>query len=185
MPPSQADALFCGWGSIPPHLASVQTRSALWRTGGRQVCFLTHAPPACLPSRFLYRLGNPGVEAFALGLGGCGGSPVDLWRDPEGDLPGEWLIWSPASFFADLQVVVDRKFELLPELVSRGALEKRSRPRVSTTSPWKTPVASSKVNRRSVSFVFHHRSIPASFRNRLTESTTPFRASFSGWGLWK
>ena len=60
---------------------------ALWRTGGRQVCFLTHALPDCLPSRLLYRLGNPGVEAFALGLGGCGGSPVDLWRDPEGDLP--------------------------------------------------------------------------------------------------
>ena len=142
------------------------------------------ALPDCLPSRLLYCLGNPGVEAFALGLGGCGGSPVDLRRDPEGDLPGEWLIWSPASFFADLQVVVDREFELLPELSGGGALENDHVPSIHHFS-MEDVGRVIESNRRPVSFVFHHRSIPASFRNRLTESTTPFRASFLGWGLWK
>ena len=47
-----------------------------------------------------------------MGPSGCGGSSVDRRRNPEGDLPGEWLIWSPPSFFADLQVVVNREFRI-------------------------------------------------------------------------
>ena len=119
-----------------------------------------------------------------MGPGGCGGSSVDRRRDPEGDLPGEWLIWSPPSFFADLQVVVNREFEFLPELGGGGALENNHVPSIHHFSMEDVGRVIESTH-RTVSFVFHHGSIAASLRNLLTDSTAPFRVSFSGWGLWK
>ena len=142
------------------------------------------ARPDYLSSRLLQDLGDPGVEAFALCLGGYRGRPVNLWWNPKGNLPGKGFIRSSASFFAGLQIVVHREFKLLPELSGGSALENNHVPSIHHLS-MEDAGRVIESNGRSVPFVFHHRSIPASFRNRLAESTTPFRASFPGWGRWK